>query len=76
MVILGLVFLFNFFAIFQAYRFADLTLLLPFDFSRLLATLLLAYIFFGEIMDIWSGVGAVIILSSGIYIVHREAKTH
>lgn len=62
----------NFFAIFQAYRFADLTLLLPFDFSRLVFTLLLAYILFSEVMDIWSGMGAVVILSSAVYLAYRE----
>lgn len=73
LIILGGVFLFNFFAIFQAYRYADLTLLLPIDFSRLLFTLLFAYMLFNEVMDIWSGVGAIIILSSAIYIAQRES---
>lgn len=73
LMILGLIFLFNFFAIFQAYRYADLTLLLPFDFSRLLFTLLFAYLLFGEVMDIWSGVGAIVILSSAVIVTRQEA---
>lgn len=72
--LLGFVVLFNYFAIYQAYKFADLTLLLPFDFTRLLFTFILAYILFGEVMDIWSAVGAVIILSSAIYLAYSESK--
>lgn len=72
--ILGMVFLLNFFAIFKAYQLADLTLLLPFDFSRLLLTVVFAYLLFGEIIDIWSGIGAIVILSSAVYIVYHEAQ--
>lgn len=74
-VILGATFWINFFAIFQAYRFADLSLLLPIDFSRLLLTLVLAYFFFGEVMDVWTGVGGLSILSSAVYFAHEEAKS-
>ncbi len=74
--ILGGVFFINFFAIFQAYRLADLSLLLPVDFSRLLFTLVLAYFFFGEVMDIWSGIGGLIVLASSVYIAHSEATAN
>ncbi len=76
LILLGTVFLINFFAYFQALRFADLSLILPFDFIRLLFTMLLAYILFGEVMNIWSGVGAIIILSSAVYLAHRESQTN
>ena len=69
---LGVTFLVNFFAVFLAYRNADLTTILPLDFTRLVFTLILAYWLFGETMDIWTGIGGIVILSSAVYIAHRE----
>lgn len=54
LLILGLIFLINFFAIFQAYKWVDLVVLIPLDFSRLIFTLILAYFFFGEVITIWT----------------------
>lgn len=72
--ILGIASLFNYFAIFKAFRLVELTVLLPFDFTRLIFTLLLANVIFGEVMNIWTGIGAVIIFSSSIYLVHSETS--
>lgn len=56
----------------RAYRHADMVVLLPFDFTRLLFTAALAYVIFGEQMDHYTLAGALIIMASSIYIVHRE----
>jgi len=32
-----------------------------------------AYVFFGEVTDRWTWVGAAVIASSSIYVAHREA---
>lgn len=74
--LLGLTFLVNFFAIFLAYRNADLTIILSFDFTRLIFTLILAYWLFGERLDVWTGMGAIVILASSVYMARQTAQTN
>ena len=49
-----------------------ITIILPIDFTRLVFTLILAYWLFGETLDVWTGIGAIIILSSAVYMTHHE----
>ncbi len=56
----------------RAYRHADMVALLPFDFTRLVFTAILAYLFFGETLDKYTVLGSAIIMASSLYIVHRE----
>lgn len=58
----------------RAYLHADIVVLMPFDFTRLIFTAILAYFLFGEIMDNHTIAGSVIIMASAIYITHREAR--
>ena len=46
---------------------------MPFDFFRLVFTAILAYIFFGEVADVWTWAGGAIIVASAAYIARREA---
>jgi drug/metabolite transporter (DMT)-like permease len=32
------------------------------------------YIFFDQVPDVWSGVGAAVIVGASVYIAHREAR--
>jgi drug/metabolite transporter (DMT)-like permease len=57
----------------RAYARAEMVALLPFDFTRLLFTALFAYMLFGEVMDGHTLLGAAIIITSAVYIAHREA---
>ena len=57
----------------HAYARADVTLLTPFEFFRLVFTALLAYMAFNELADLWTWVGGGIIVMSAAYIAHREA---
>jgi drug/metabolite transporter (DMT)-like permease len=61
-------------AITHAYAAADATVVLPFDYTRLLFTALIGYLAFGERPDAWTWVGAAVIAASAIYIARREAK--
>ena len=58
----------------QAYRFADLSALAPLDFVRLLWMALFGFVFFGEVPDIWTWAGGVVIFSSSTYIALRERQ--
>jgi drug/metabolite transporter (DMT)-like permease len=77
---LGMVFVVALFAtvahLFLARAFirTEMVVLMPFDFSRLIFTAILAYIFFGETIDTHTILGTLVITASTIYIAHREAK--
>ena len=55
-----------------AFRYADASVLAPFSYSQLLWVSILGFLVFGEVPDIWTVVGAVFIVSSGLYTAHRE----
>jgi len=59
----------------RAYQHAPMVVLMPFDFTRLIFTAVLAYACFGETLDGPTLVGGLIIVASTVYIVHREART-
>lgn len=52
----------------------EITVIMPFDFFRLIFISILAYIFFAETIDIYEIIGAAIIVSSSVYVTHREQK--
>jgi drug/metabolite transporter (DMT)-like permease len=55
-----------------AFRYADASVLAPFSYVQLVWVTLLGFIVFGEVPDLWTFVGAAIIISSGVYTAHRE----
>jgi len=59
----------------RAMRVADASAVIPFDYLRLPLVAVLGYLFFSETMDIYSWLGAAIIIGSSIYIAHREVVT-
>jgi len=58
----------------QAYKSADITALLPIDFTALVWAAAFGYIIFGEIADVWTWVGGIVIFASTMYITYRERK--
>jgi len=61
------------FTVAQALREADLSTVLPFDFTKLIWISALGYLLFGEVPTIATWVGGAVIFASGIYIAQREA---
>ena len=70
---LGIIFLINIMAVFNAYKNADITVVMPFDFSGMVFTTMIAYFAFHEVIDIPTAMGSVIIVISSVYIARREA---
>ena len=62
------------FIITEAIKLADMTVLMPFDFLKLVWAAFLGMIFFAEVPDMFTWVGAGIVFASSFYIVLREAK--
>lgn len=58
----------------RAFRAADASAVMPFDFSRLVFVGALGYWTFGEVPDVWTWIGGGIILAASVYIARREAK--
>jgi drug/metabolite transporter (DMT)-like permease len=60
----------------RAYMRAEMVVLMPFDFSRLVFTALMAYALFGETLDAPTVAGSLLIVASTVYIARREAVRH
>ncbi len=56
----------------QAIKEAELTAILPLDFTRLIWASLAGYIFFAEVPGAWTWVGGAVIFASGTYLAIRE----
>jgi drug/metabolite transporter (DMT)-like permease len=61
-------------ALVRGYAATEASLAMTFEFSRLPFTVAVAYLAFGEIIDAWTWVGALVIFASAAYITRREAK--
>lgn len=57
----------------RAFEKSDASAVMPFDFLRLPLGVLFGYVLFGELIDMWTWGGAVIIFIAGYYITRREA---
>jgi drug/metabolite transporter (DMT)-like permease len=57
----------------HAYKRADISEVLPFDFARLIFVSAFAYVLFDQLIDVWTVVGAVVIFSSAVFIVRRQS---
>lgn len=62
------------FSMTSAYSKTDISIVLPFDFARLVFISIMAYVFFGEIVDSWTVFGALIIFLSGVYVLRKEKR--
>lgn len=70
--ILGIISNISYKLIAEAYSKNELSILQPFDFSRLIFTSLVAYFIFDEKLDIWVFIGSLIILFGLILIVKKK----
>jgi drug/metabolite transporter (DMT)-like permease len=58
----------------EAVKLADMTVLMPFDFLKLVWATFLGIVFFAEVPDFLTWVGGAIVFGSSFYIAWREAK--
>jgi drug/metabolite transporter (DMT)-like permease len=57
----------------KAYAIASPSLIAPFEYTALIWSAILGYLVWGDIADIYAIIGALLIVGSGAYIIHREA---
>lgn len=58
----------------KAYSVGEVGALAPLDYTRLLFAAVVGYFLFGNMPDLWTWVGAFVIVGSSLYITMREAK--
>jgi len=57
----------------RAYAAADVSMVQPFDFTRLPFAVGLGWFMFSELPDVWTWLGGAVIFGASIFIAHREA---
>jgi drug/metabolite transporter (DMT)-like permease len=57
-----------------AMRTGEISFVAPFRYTSLIFSTLLGFIFFAEFPDMWTLVGAAVVIASGLYTFYREAK--
>jgi drug/metabolite transporter (DMT)-like permease len=58
----------------QAHRIAPASLLAPFIYTQIIWMTLAGYVFFHDVPDMWTIIGAAIVVSSGLFVFARERK--
>lgn len=58
----------------RAFALAEASAIVPYDYSRLVFTVLLGIFWFGEVPDFWFWIGSGVIMAAGFYIAQREAR--
>ena len=62
------------FLVILAYQAGEAAIIAPMQYSQIIWATIFGMLFFDETMDLFTGVGATIIIASGLYIVLRESK--
>lgn len=63
-------------AINRAFGASDASFIAPFGFAQIPFIAIAGYVLYSEIPDLWAWIGAAVIMASGIYTAHREAKVN
>ncbi|MBM3571362.1 MAG: DMT family transporter [Alphaproteobacteria bacterium] len=71
--VLGAVSTFGQFCAIRSYHAADATIVVPIDYIRLIFALIAGYVIFNELPDLWSLLGAALIIGATLYITVRES---
>jgi drug/metabolite transporter (DMT)-like permease len=58
----------------RALAAAEASACAPFEFARLPCAALIGFLWYGEVTDLWTWVGAAITAGSSIYVIDREAR--
>jgi drug/metabolite transporter (DMT)-like permease len=57
----------------RALTVAPASLLAPFIYTQIVWALILGYLVFGDLPDVWMLLGGAVIVASGLYVFYREA---
>jgi len=68
----GIVTGFGHYCMIETFRHAEAALVAPFKYSSILWAAALGFLFWGDLPDAWVVAGTIIVVASGLYILHRE----
>ncbi|WP_420347353.1 DMT family transporter [Pelagibius sp.] len=74
MALLGVLGGFGHWLLILAHRMAPAPILAPFNYTQIAPMVLLGFLVFGDLPDIWTVTGAGVVLASGLYLFYRERK--
>jgi drug/metabolite transporter (DMT)-like permease len=74
MVVMGALASLGHYLLISAHRLAPASVLSPFIYSQMVWMIALGYFVFGDVPNEWTLAGAVIVISSGLYLIHRERR--
>lgn len=57
----------------RAFTLASAPLLAPFGYAQIVAAVIFGLVVFGDIPDMWTICGTILIIAAGIYVVERRA---
>jgi drug/metabolite transporter (DMT)-like permease len=58
----------------QSYRYADTSIIAPFDYTTMIWALLLGWFVFGELPTLPVSIGGVIVAAAGLFVIWRERQ--
>jgi len=61
--------------IIAAYQTGEAAIVAPMQYSQILWAAVYGFVFFNESLDLYTGIGAAIIIASGLFIVFRESRS-
>jgi drug/metabolite transporter (DMT)-like permease len=62
------------FMLIQAHRLAPASVLAPYMYTQIVWMIAVGYLFFGDVPDLWTLVGAAIVVASGLFVFAGEAR--
>jgi len=74
MALAGLLGTLGHFCMIKAFTHAEASQVAPYSYTNLIWATIIGFVLFGTLPDLWTYVGAGIIIASGLYIIHRERK--
>jgi drug/metabolite transporter (DMT)-like permease len=58
----------------ESYRHADMSVVAPFEYSSLVFSVIIGFVFFGDVPTWFMLVGGIIVVGSGLFIIYREHR--
>ncbi len=74
MILIGFLGAIGHYALIKAFDYAQPSLLAPFNYTQLIWATLLGFFMFGDFPDRWTILGALVVASSGLFVLHREHR--
>ena len=60
------------FLMIESFRYGEAGLVVPFKYLNLMFAVLVGFLVWGDLPDAWTWVGSAVLVTSGLYILHRE----